>query len=80
MNLPVKHTARDVLMPPTSQVTNGSFVWSMGLIVSALYQLGIYALKRGGSVEFQCGPLKYKVNGRSDREANKGITSVIDLQ
>lgn len=81
MGVLVKPTAKDVSLTPVNQVKSDSgFFWSMGLIVSALYQLGIYALKRGGSVEFQCGPLRYRVNGKIDREANQKIASFIDLQ
>lgn len=80
MNLPVKQTSRDVSIPATKRMESyQGFFWSMGLIVSALYQLGIFALKRGGTVEFQCGPLKYKVNGRMDRELDRGSSPRIDL-
>ncbi len=68
MNSLVNQTARDVSIPINPKKSDHLFFWSMGLIVSALYQLGIYALKKGGTVEFQFGPLTYKVSGRQEQE------------
>jgi hypothetical protein len=60
----IKKSNRDDTLPNPNADILKFLTWTVRLTVSALFALGRFALQQGGKVEFQLGPLIYRVYGR----------------